>query len=89
MSTKTSMRARVVELERQPYGGSPRCACRSSAPRPHTRRTLHAPLALEVEPGRVYLLKASPDIGQQIEDCAGLRPEGRRSSYRSLRKITP
>ncbi|MFE6776283.1 pyrroloquinoline quinone biosynthesis protein PqqB [Streptomyces sp. NPDC057702] len=59
-------------------GGIPQwnCACPScTGARAHpTRRRRHASLALQVAPDRWYLVNATPDIGDQIEDCPPLLP---------------
>ena len=64
-------------------GGVPQwnCACPgcAGARAVPSRRRLHACLAVELEPGRVYLVNATPDIAEQIERCPWLRPDGRRS----------
>ncbi|MGJ5893597.1 pyrroloquinoline quinone biosynthesis protein PqqB [Streptomyces niveiscabiei] len=64
-------------------GGVPQwnCACPgcSGARAVPSWRRLHASIALEVEPGRIYLVNATPDIGEQIERCGWLRPDGRRT----------
>ncbi|MEU0371155.1 pyrroloquinoline quinone biosynthesis protein PqqB [Streptomyces sp. NPDC006283] len=64
-------------------GGVPQwnCACRECAgARTHPRRRRrHAALAVEAAEGRWYLVNATPDIGDQIEDCPELHPgPGRR-----------
>jgi pyrroloquinoline quinone biosynthesis protein B len=59
-------------------GGVPQwnCACPGCAgARLHPeRRRRHASLAVEVEPGRCYIVNATPDIGDQIEGCDRLLP---------------
>ncbi|QNP75409.1 pyrroloquinoline quinone biosynthesis protein PqqB [Streptomyces roseirectus] len=64
-------------------GGVPQwnCACPgcTGARAVPSRRRLHACLAVELAPGRVYLVNATPDIGEQIERCPWLRPDGRRT----------
>ncbi|MFG1706544.1 pyrroloquinoline quinone biosynthesis protein PqqB [Nonomuraea sp. M3C6] len=64
-------------------GGLPQwnCACPGCrGARVHASwRRRHASLAIEVEPDRVYLVNATPDVGEQIESCPWLRPEGRTS----------
>lgn len=64
-------------------GGVPQwnCACPgcTGARTAASRRRLHASIAVETEPGRVYLVNATPDIAEQIERCPWLHPEGRRS----------
>ncbi|SDK95018.1 pyrroloquinoline quinone biosynthesis protein PqqB [Nonomuraea jiangxiensis] len=74
---------RVQVLGTAAGGGLPQwnCACpgcRSARAHP-ARRRRHASLAIEVEPGRVYLVNATPDVGEQIESCPWLRPVGRTS----------
>ncbi|MFI1395324.1 pyrroloquinoline quinone biosynthesis protein PqqB [Streptomyces sp. NPDC020681] len=59
-------------------GGLPQwnCACPSctgARAHPHRRRR-HASLALRADEGRWYLVNATPDIGDQIEDNEALRP---------------
>ncbi|MGW0553963.1 pyrroloquinoline quinone biosynthesis protein PqqB [Streptomyces sp. NPDC002926] len=59
-------------------GGLPQwnCACPGCAgarTHPHRRRR-HASLALCADEGRWYLVNATPDIGDQIEDSHALRP---------------
>ncbi|MFD9224305.1 pyrroloquinoline quinone biosynthesis protein PqqB [Streptomyces sp. NPDC060064] len=59
-------------------GGLPQwnCACPGCAgarAHPHRRRR-HASLALCADEGRWYLVNATPDIGDQIEDSHALRP---------------
>lgn len=59
-------------------GGLPQwnCACPGCAgarTHPHRRRR-HASLALCADEGRWYLVNATPDIGDQIEDCPELHP---------------
>ncbi|WP_431901935.1 pyrroloquinoline quinone biosynthesis protein PqqB [Nonomuraea sp. bgisy101] len=53
--------------------------CRGARANPSWRR-LHASLAIEAGSGQVFLVNATPDIGEQIETCAWLRPEGRSSA---------
>ncbi|MEU3572009.1 MBL fold metallo-hydrolase [Kitasatospora sp. NPDC036755] len=64
-------------------GGVPQwnCACPgcAGARAVPSRRRLHASVAVETEPGRVYLVNATPDIAEQIERCPWLRPDGRRT----------
>ncbi|KND23332.1 hypothetical protein IQ63_44795 [Streptomyces acidiscabies] len=64
-------------------GGVPQwnCACPgcSGARAVPSWRRLHASIAVEAEPGRVYVVNATPDIGEQIERCGWLRPDGRRT----------
>ncbi|GGV04789.1 pyrroloquinoline quinone biosynthesis protein PqqB [Streptomyces spectabilis] len=59
-------------------GGLPQwnCACPGCAgARAHPgRRRRHASLAVRAGPGRWYLVNATPDIGEQIEECPGLLP---------------
>ncbi|MFH8619650.1 pyrroloquinoline quinone biosynthesis protein PqqB [Streptomyces sp. NPDC017979] len=59
-------------------GGLPQwnCACPGcSGARAHpSRRRRHASLAVRADEGRWYLVNATPDIGDQIEDSAALRP---------------
>ncbi|MGN9789612.1 pyrroloquinoline quinone biosynthesis protein PqqB [Streptomyces sp. OZ13] len=59
-------------------GGVPQwnCACRECAgARTHPRRRRrHAALAVKAAEGRWYLVNATPDIGDQIEDCPELHP---------------
>jgi len=59
-------------------GGLPQwnCACPGCAgarTHPHRRRR-HASLALRADEGRWYLVNATPDIGDQIEDTPELHP---------------
>lgn len=59
-------------------GGLPQwnCACPGCAgarAHPHRRRR-HASLALRADEDRWYLVNATPDIGDQIEDSPALRP---------------
>jgi hypothetical protein len=59
-------------------GGLPQwnCACPGCAgarAHPHRRRR-HASLALRADEGRWFLVNATPDIGDQIEDSHELRP---------------
>ncbi|MEU5974401.1 pyrroloquinoline quinone biosynthesis protein PqqB [Streptomyces sp. NPDC047315] len=66
-------------------GGLPQwnCACPGcSGARAHPgRRRRHASLAVRADEGRWYLVNATPDIGDQIEDSAELRPgPGRRDT---------
>ncbi|MFI6079583.1 pyrroloquinoline quinone biosynthesis protein PqqB [Streptomyces sp. NPDC051217] len=66
-------------------GGLPQwnCACPGCAgarAHPHRRRR-HASLALRADEDRWYLVNATPDIGDQIEDCPALHPgPGRRDT---------
>ncbi|WP_406276036.1 pyrroloquinoline quinone biosynthesis protein PqqB [Streptomyces sp. NBC_00191] len=66
-------------------GGLPQwnCACPGCAgarAHPHRRRR-HASLALRADESRWFLVNATPDIGDQIEDSHALRPgPGRRES---------
>ena len=59
-------------------GGVPQwnCACPGcSGARAHpTWRRRHASLAVQASDDRWYLINATPDIGDQIEDCPALRP---------------
>ncbi|MEV3988071.1 pyrroloquinoline quinone biosynthesis protein PqqB [Streptomyces sp. NPDC049837] len=59
-------------------GGLPQwnCACPGCAgARAHPeRRRRHASLALRADEGSWYLVNATPDLGEQIEDSSGLRP---------------
>ncbi|MEU0807915.1 MBL fold metallo-hydrolase [Streptomyces sp. NPDC005970] len=59
-------------------GGLPQwnCACPGcSGARAHPgRRRRHASLAVRAAEGRWYLVNATPDLGDQIEDCPDLRP---------------
>ena len=59
-------------------GGVPQwnCACpgcTGARRHPHWRRR-HASLAVRAEEGRWYVVNATPDIGDQIEDCPDLHP---------------
>jgi pyrroloquinoline quinone biosynthesis protein B len=59
-------------------GGVPQwnCACPGCAAAradPRLRRR-HASIAVEAGQGRWYVVNATPDLGEQIEDCAPLRP---------------
>lgn len=59
-------------------GGVPQwnCACPGCAAAradPRLRRR-HASIAVEAGGGRWYVVNATPDIGEQIEECAALRP---------------
>ncbi|WP_369696698.1 MBL fold metallo-hydrolase [Streptomyces sp. XD-27] len=42
--------------------------------RPPHRRRRHASLAVQAAEGRWYLVNATPDLGDQIEDCPDLHP---------------
>ncbi|MFI0418322.1 pyrroloquinoline quinone biosynthesis protein PqqB [Spongiactinospora sp. 9N601] len=59
-------------------GGVPQwnCACPGchGARADPRRRRRHASLALEVAPGRSYVVNATPDLGEQIESCPWLLP---------------
>ncbi|MER7790549.1 pyrroloquinoline quinone biosynthesis protein PqqB [Streptomyces sp. NPDC097640] len=59
-------------------GGLPQwnCACPGcSGARAHPgRRRRHASLAVRAAEGRWYLVNATPDLGDQIEDCPDLHP---------------
>jgi pyrroloquinoline quinone biosynthesis protein B len=59
-------------------GGVPQwnCACEGcAAARAHpSRRRLHASIAVEASEGRWYVVNATPDIAEQIETSAELRP---------------
>ncbi|MEV8019965.1 MBL fold metallo-hydrolase [Streptomyces sp. NPDC086554] len=59
-------------------GGLPQwnCACPGcTGARAHPeRRRRHASLAVRAAEGRWYVVNATPDIGEQIEDCPALRP---------------
>ncbi|MEU1800010.1 pyrroloquinoline quinone biosynthesis protein PqqB [Streptomyces sp. NPDC019937] len=70
------MRVRV--LGTAAGGGVPQwnCACPGcSGARAHPeRRRRHASLAVRAAEGRWYLVNATPDLGEQIEDCPELRP---------------
>ncbi|MEI5524991.1 MBL fold metallo-hydrolase [Streptomyces brasiliscabiei] len=59
-------------------GGVPQwnCACPGcSGARAHPRRRRrHASLAVQASEGRWYLVNATPDIADQIENCRALRP---------------
>ncbi|MFI0734838.1 pyrroloquinoline quinone biosynthesis protein PqqB [Streptomyces sp. NPDC021225] len=63
-------------------GGLPQwnCACPGcSGARAHPgRRRRHASLAVRAAEGRWYLVNATPDLGDQIEDCPDLHPGPRR-----------
>ncbi|MFF4021128.1 pyrroloquinoline quinone biosynthesis protein PqqB [Streptomyces sp. NPDC001843] len=59
-------------------GGVPQwnCACpgcSGARAHPHWRRR-HASLAVQASEDRWYLINATPDIGDQIEDCPALHP---------------
>ncbi|MFI0355790.1 pyrroloquinoline quinone biosynthesis protein PqqB [Actinomadura sp. 9N407] len=59
-------------------GGVPQwnCACPGCAAAradPRLRRR-HASLAVEADAGRWYVVNATPDLGEQIEECPPLRP---------------
>ena len=59
-------------------GGVPQwnCACpgcSGARVHPHWRRR-HASLAVQASEDRWYLINATPDIGDQIEDCPALHP---------------
>ncbi|GAA0239501.1 pyrroloquinoline quinone biosynthesis protein PqqB [Actinomadura nitritigenes] len=77
------MRVRV--LGTAAGGGVPQwnCACHGcAAARAHpSRRRRHASIAIEASPGRWYVVNATPDIAEQVEATADLRPgpERRRS----------
>ncbi|GAA2446220.1 pyrroloquinoline quinone biosynthesis protein PqqB [Actinomadura vinacea] len=49
----------------------PGCAAARAAP---ALRRRHASIAVEAGEGRWYVVNATPDIGEQIEECAPLRP---------------
>ncbi|NEW71874.1 pyrroloquinoline quinone biosynthesis protein PqqB [Streptomyces rhizosphaericus] len=70
------MRVRV--LGTAAGGGVPQwnCACPGcSGARAHPgRRRRHAALAVQADEGRWYLVNATPDLGDQIEDCPELHP---------------
>ena len=59
------------------------CACPGCAAaraEPSWRRR-HASIAVEADEGRWYVVNATPDIGEQIEECAALHPgPGRRDT---------
>jgi pyrroloquinoline quinone biosynthesis protein B len=59
-------------------GGIPQwnCACPGcSGARAHPgRRRRHASIAVRAAEGRWFVVNATPDIGDQIEECASLRP---------------
>ncbi|MFV2177591.1 pyrroloquinoline quinone biosynthesis protein PqqB, partial [Actinomadura sp. LOL_011] len=52
------------------------CACPGCAAAHADRRLWrrHASIAVEAEPGRWYVVNATPDIGEQIEACPQLHP---------------
>ncbi|MET8681041.1 pyrroloquinoline quinone biosynthesis protein PqqB [Streptomyces sp. NPDC004647] len=59
-------------------GGLPQwnCACpgcSGARAHPHRRRR-HASLAVQASEGHWYIVNATPDIGDQIEDCPALHP---------------
>ncbi|QLH19844.1 pyrroloquinoline quinone biosynthesis protein PqqB [Streptomyces sp. Rer75] len=70
------MRVRV--LGTAAGGGVPQwnCACPGcSGARAHPeRRRRHASLAVRAAEGRWYLVNATPDLGDQVEDCPELHP---------------
>ncbi|WP_413805582.1 pyrroloquinoline quinone biosynthesis protein PqqB [Streptomyces sp. OE57] len=70
------MRVRV--LGTAAGGGVPQwnCACPGcSGARAHPgRRRRHASLAVQADEGRWYLVNATPDLGDQVEDCPELHP---------------
>ncbi|WP_433137257.1 pyrroloquinoline quinone biosynthesis protein PqqB [Actinomadura nitritigenes] len=70
------MRVRV--LGTAAGGGVPQwnCACHGcAAARAHPSwRRRHASIAIEASPGRWYVVNATPDIAEQIEAAADLRP---------------
>ncbi|REE97598.1 pyrroloquinoline quinone biosynthesis protein PqqB [Thermomonospora umbrina] len=74
---------RVQVLGTAAGGGLPQwnCGCREcdGARADASRRRRHASLAVEVAPGRVYLVNATPDVAEQLERCPWTRPRGRRS----------
>ncbi|RFS81776.1 pyrroloquinoline quinone biosynthesis protein PqqB [Actinomadura spongiicola] len=69
---------RMLILGTAAGGGVPQwnCACAECAAarsEPSLRRR-HASLAVESGPGRWYVINATPDIGEQIEECPPLHP---------------
>ncbi|TDD80412.1 pyrroloquinoline quinone biosynthesis protein PqqB [Actinomadura rubrisoli] len=69
---------RLLVLGTAAGGGVPQwnCACPGCAAaraEPGWRRR-HASIAVEAGEGRWYVVNATPDIGEQIEECAALRP---------------
>lgn len=76
---------RLLILGSAAGGGVPQwnCACPGcAAARADTSlRRRHASIAVEAGPGRWYIVNATPDIGEQIEECAALHPgPGRRAT---------
>lgn len=69
---------RLLILGTAAGGGVPQwnCACPgcAAARADPSRRRRHASIAVETGPGRWYLVNATPDIGEQIEECAALHP---------------
>jgi pyrroloquinoline quinone biosynthesis protein B len=69
---------RLLVLGTAAGGGVPQwtCACPGCAAArvEPGRRRRHASIAVEAEPGRWYVVNATPDIGEQIEECAELHP---------------
>ncbi|WP_131739850.1 pyrroloquinoline quinone biosynthesis protein PqqB [Actinomadura roseirufa] len=69
---------RLLVLGTAAGGGVPQwnCACPgcAAARADPARRRRHASLAVEADAGRWYVVNATPDIGEQIEECAALRP---------------
>ncbi|MBE1534532.1 pyrroloquinoline quinone biosynthesis protein PqqB [Actinomadura algeriensis] len=76
---------RLLTLGTAAGGGVPQwnCACPGCAAaraEPALRRR-HASIAVEAGGGRWYVVNATPDIGEQIEECAALHPgPGRRDT---------
>ncbi|MFV2172892.1 pyrroloquinoline quinone biosynthesis protein PqqB [Actinomadura sp. LOL_016] len=76
---------RLLILGTAAGGGVPQwnCACPgcAAARTDPARRRRHASIAVEAGDGRWYVVNATPDIGEQIEECAALHPgPGRRDS---------
>ncbi|XVQ14002.1 pyrroloquinoline quinone biosynthesis protein PqqB [Spirillospora sp. CA-255316] len=69
---------RLLVLGTAAGGGVPQwnCACPgcAAARAEPGRRRRHASIAVEAEAGRWYVVNATPDIGEQIEECAELHP---------------
>ncbi|MEV5827872.1 pyrroloquinoline quinone biosynthesis protein PqqB [Spirillospora sp. NPDC052242] len=76
---------RLLILGTAAGGGVPQwnCACPgcAAARTDPARRRRHASVAVEAGDGRWYIVNATPDIGEQIEECAALHPgPGRRDT---------
>ncbi|QXJ25589.1 pyrroloquinoline quinone biosynthesis protein PqqB [Actinomadura graeca] len=76
---------RLLVLGTAAGGGVPQwnCACRgcAAARAEPTWRRRHASIAVEAGGGRWFVVNATPDIGEQIEECGELHPgPGRRDT---------